>query len=286
MKIRHKKHTDENFPVGSFLIRKDLRPLVMDYYRFARYGDDIADAPELDAAEKLRRLGEIEDVLYGKTADIPPELEPTDKLRNDFIRENLSFPLAGDLLTAFRRDAAGFEYQTWRQLTEYCSFSAVPVGRFMLAIHNENPSTYLPAAALCTALQLVNHVQDIKYDAKFLKRVYIPSNLLEKYGVFPDDLLKDKETPGLTRLKKAVLQKIKGLVKEAEILPSILKSRGLKMEIGVILSLTNIMIQKLDKADVLTNEVKLSGIDWIRSVVFGAAKGFFTRPKTLTTKGF
>lgn len=58
------------------------------------------------------------------------------------------------------------------------------------------------------------------------------------------------------------------------------------MEIGVILSLTNIMIQKLEKADVLTNEVKLSGIDWIRSVVFGAAKGFFTRPKTLTTKGF
>lgn len=151
----------------------------------------------------------------------------------------------------------------------------------MLAIHNENPSTYLPAAALCTALQLVNHVQDIKYDAKFLKRVYIPSNLLKKYGVFPDDLLKDKEIPGLTRLKKAVLQKIKGLVKEAEILPSILKSRGLKMEIGVILSLTNIMIQKLEKADVLTNEVKLSGIDWDPFCCFWSRKGFLSRSQNI-----
>ena len=70
----------------------------------------------------------------------------------------------------------------------YCQHSAAPVGRFLLALHNENPSTYLPANALCAALQIVNHVQDLKYDAKTLKRVYIPDELFRRFDVSPSAL--------------------------------------------------------------------------------------------------
>lgn len=61
MKTRHKQAKDENFPVGSLLIDKKLRPLVAQYYRFARYADDIADNPKLSMKDKLLQLGEMED---------------------------------------------------------------------------------------------------------------------------------------------------------------------------------------------------------------------------------
>ncbi len=51
-----KDRSGENFPVGSWLIKKPLRPHVHAFYRFARNADDIADAPDLASDEKLRRL--------------------------------------------------------------------------------------------------------------------------------------------------------------------------------------------------------------------------------------
>ena len=90
----------------------------------------------------------------------------------------------------------------------------------MLALHDENPSTYLPGTALCVALQIQNHLQDLKYDAKLLKRVYIPADMLKEYGVKVRDFSNDRETPQLSQLKKAILLKVQGLIKEAEILPS------------------------------------------------------------------
>ena len=56
---------DENFPVGSWLIRRDLRVHVHAFYRFARNADDIADNPTLTAADKVRRLDRMEAILEG-----------------------------------------------------------------------------------------------------------------------------------------------------------------------------------------------------------------------------
>ncbi len=250
MKTRHKQAKDENFPVGSLLIDKKLRPLVAQYYRFARYADDIADNPKLSMKDKLLQLGEMEDILYERIDYKGRKLAFIKTLRRDFIGENLSFSLLTDLLTAFRQDARNYKYETWGQLVEYCRWSAAPVGRFMLALHDENPSTYLPGTALCVALQIQNHLQDLKYDAKLLKRVYIPADMLKEYGVKVRDL-----------------------------------SNELRMELGVILSLTVIMVKKLEKGDVLAKEIKFSKFDWIAAAVRGIAKGLFTKTKTLTTKG-
>ena len=285
MKTRHKQAKDENFPVGSRLIDKKLRPLVAEYYRFARHADDIADNPKFNMKEKLRQLSEMEDILYERIDYKGHKLAFIKKLRRDFISENLSFSLLTDLLTAFRQDARNYKYETWGQLVEYCRWSAAPVGRFMLALHNENPSTYLPGTSLCVALQIQNHLQDLKYDAKLLKRVYIPVDMMKKYGVKTSDLLKDRETPQLNRLKKDILQKVQGLIKEADILLSIVKSRRLRMELGVILSLTVIMLKKLEKGDVLAKEIKFSKLDWFKATLQGMGRGLLTKRKTLTTKG-
>ena len=85
---------------------------------------------------------------------------------------------------------------------------------------------------------------------------------------------------GFDRVSHAV-----DLIKDAEILLSIVKSRRLRLELGVILSLTVIMVKKLEKGDVLAKEIKFSKFDWIVAVVFGIFQGLFTRSKTLATKG-
>ena len=40
-----KGHSDENFPVASFLIAPQYRAPVLAFYRFVRFADDIADHP-------------------------------------------------------------------------------------------------------------------------------------------------------------------------------------------------------------------------------------------------
>ena len=46
---------------------------------------------------------------------------------------------AQDLLTAFRMDVTKRRYRDWDDLMHYCSFSAMPVGRFVLDVHGEIP---------------------------------------------------------------------------------------------------------------------------------------------------
>lgn len=285
MEKRHKQAEDENFPVASFLLGKNNKKIVSAYYDYARHGDDIADDPALSSGQKLARLEAMENALYGKSVDESPETKAAAKLREVFLDERLDFSLASDLLAAFRQDAQEIVYETWGQLMRYCSFSAAPVGRFMLAIHNENPSTYLPANALCAALQIVNHIQDLKYDAKILKRVYIPLDLQKKFKVTPASLLKNKASANLQRLIKEMLNRVNGLMKDAEILPAIVKSRRLRLEICIINSLTNIMVKKIEHGDVLAKEIKLSKTDWLKGTLAGLTKGMLVRPKTLTNKG-
>ncbi len=285
MKLRHKQSNQENFPVISFFFEKKLKRIISDYYQFARYADDVADDDKLSAKEKLKQLDELEKVFFG-TQKTSKKLPFAVKLREEFLKENLSTSLASDLLKAFRQDAEGKEYKTWAQLTDYCKYSAAPVGRFMLAIHDENPSTYLPSNSLCAALQIVNHLQDIKYDAKLLKRVYIPLDLQKEFNISPADFLKNKETPELKRLISHILEKVTGLLKDAEILPQIVDSLRLRVYLYMTLFLTRRLMNKIRKGDVLAKEIKLSGLDWVISLCYAGTKSLFTKKKSLTTKGF
>ena len=277
MKTRHKQQSDENFPVASLLIAKELRPLVNHYYAFARYCDDIADNPDLSSEEKLAQLREISDIFYGVKKYRGSKLAFAARLKNDFLRENLDFSLAGDLLIAFRKDAESGDCQTWGELIRYCQYSAAPVGRFMLALHNENPITYQPAASLCAALQIVNHLQDIKYDCLKLGRVYLPVEWMAEYGVSRADLVAGQTCPSLRKLIAHMAELVAGQIKEGAILPSLIRNRRLRYQVCIILSLTNIMLQKIKRGDVLRHEIRLSRVDWLRGVIGGVCRGFFTR---------
>ncbi len=265
IKQRCKQAAEENFPVEK-LVSKKLRPLVSAYYNAARQADDIADNSNLSREEKLEKLLEIERAFYGKNEDNFPVASALGKL---FAAENLDASLFADLLKAFRRDAENKQPEIWEQLTDYCNYSAVPVGRFMLAVCNENPSTYLPAAVLCSVLQIANHLQDLKYDIVTAERVYLPLQMMNEFQVRNSDLYLTKEIPAFTALKKEILNRLRGMTKDTDRLPYLIRNRRLRIEIGIILSLTNSMLEKLEKCDILSCQVKLSKLDWVKAWVFG-----------------
>ncbi|HLJ64493.1 MAG TPA: squalene/phytoene synthase family protein, partial [Stellaceae bacterium] len=106
-----KEAGDENFPVGSFLIRRDLRPHVHAFYRFARAADDIADNPGLASADKLKRLDQMQAVLDGHSA---ADLSPASGAMRESLNETQVTPEhCHDVLRAFRQDAEKLRYRDW-----------------------------------------------------------------------------------------------------------------------------------------------------------------------------
>ena len=115
---------DENFPVGSWLIRRDLRAHVHAFYRFARNADDIADNPVLSADEKIRRLDRMAAILDGVAGRRTirrrrPRCAPASP------QTGVTAQHCHDVLRAFRLDAIKLRYRDWDDLMEYCRYSAV-----------------------------------------------------------------------------------------------------------------------------------------------------------------
>jgi hydroxysqualene synthase len=142
-----KTERDENFPVASFLIASSLRAPILSFYCFARAADDVADHPTLSESEKYTRLDALEDTLLGR-ADAAKEALA---LRRVLAERDLAPTHPLDLLTAFRADVSKRRYADWAQLMQYCRYSAMPVGRFVLDLHAEERSVWAYADPLCAA---------------------------------------------------------------------------------------------------------------------------------------
>ena len=141
----------ENFPVGSWLIRRDLRSHVHAFYRFARNADDIADNPALTADDKIRRLDRMAAILDGAPGSDSPAASA---MRASLAETGVTAQHCHDVLHAFRLDATKLRYRDWDDLMEYCRYSAAPVGRQLLDLHGESHDTWPPSDALCAALQV------------------------------------------------------------------------------------------------------------------------------------
>lgn len=253
-----KDRGDENFPVGSVLIRRDLRPHVHAFYAFARNADDIADSPVLAPEDKLARLDVMEAVLLGRAEDGSPSAAG---LRASLAKTGVTAGHATDLLAAFRQDATKRRYEDWDELYDYCRYSAMPVGRYVLDLHGEDRATWAPSDALCASLQVLNHLQDCARDLAGLDRCYLPADLLARYGAAVEDVRRPAETPGLRRVFDALLDRVAGLNQTAEDLPRRVRGRRLRLETAVILGLARRLTARLRAGDPLARRVKLMRVD-------------------------
>ncbi len=253
---------DENFPVGSWLIARPLRPHIHAFYRFARAADDVADDPTLSAQIRLERLAAFATAL-GDGAG-PPQAHA---MARSLARSGLPPDFCLDLLEAFRRDAAGAIMADWDALLEYCRYSAVPVGRYLLALHGEAAAAIPACDALCSALQILNHIQDCGADYRRLRRIYLPADWLAAAG--SASLGQRTCSPALRLVLDRCLEGCQTLLDRAAALPGQLRRPGLKAEAAVTIALARRLCGRLARTDPLAHKVRLTKIDKLGGLLVG-----------------
>ncbi len=265
---------DENFPVASKLIQPRHRRIILAFYEFVRVADDIADHPTLSEAEKLHHLDQLEESLL----EPGPDKEPQGVALHDALAERgLSPGHAQDLLTAFRLDVTKRRYADFDDLMGYCSFSAMPVGRFVLDVHGESQATWPANDALCAALQIINHLQDCGGDYRNLDRVYIPLDVLRTNCAEASALGAPRASAGLRSAIVGLAQRTAGLLGHSREFSAQIKDRRLAFEVAVIQTLAERLVHLLQVRDPLCQPVHLAKPAVAALGLFGILRGMWGR---------
>ncbi|MFK4101595.1 squalene synthase HpnC [Streptomyces sp. NPDC019531] len=195
------KAAGENFPVAPFFLPKDWRTDLMAVYGFARLVDDIGDGDLAPGGEDARLLGvspsDASDrllLLDAFEADLnrvfsgEPHHPLLRRLQPTVRRRALTpEPFLG-LIAANRQDQLVKRYETYDDLLAYCELSANPVGRLVLAVTGTSTSERVRLSdAICTALQIVEHLQDVAEDLG-RDRIYLPAQDMKRFHVQETDL--------------------------------------------------------------------------------------------------
>lgn len=195
------KAADENFPVAPFFLPRAWRDDLMAVYGFARLVDDIGDGdlapggadarllgvPDSEAGDRLVLLDAFEADLH-RVFDGAPRHPLLRRLRPTVRSRSLGpEPFLG-LIAANRQDQLVSRYETYDDLLAYCELSANPVGRLVLAVTGAaTPERIRRSDAICTALQIVEHLQDVTEDLG-RDRVYLPAADMRRFHVREADL--------------------------------------------------------------------------------------------------
>jgi len=246
----------ENFPVGSFLLPKALRPHVARFYNFARAIDDIADNPELSSDVKIARLEAFEQAVTIGSQD--PDLSTAERLRVSLEQTDVTAQHCIDLISAFKQDAVQSRYETWGDLIDYCQRSAAPVGRYLLDLHGEDKSLYLASDALCHALQVINHLQDVSDDYHDMNRVYVPTQWLSDHHIDVSAIDAPQTSPALRNVFNQMLQGTENLLAKSKTLAPAMQNKHLAAETRVIQKIAETLTQRLYRQDPIATRVKLS----------------------------
>jgi squalene synthase HpnC len=257
----------ENFPVASFLLPSRLRDPIATIYAFARSADDFADEGNLTPAKRLALLDgyqrQLDLIADGETID-----DPLFRRLADVIKVH-QLPLRPfrDLLDAFSQDVVQTRYADFRELMDYCRRSANPVGRLLLHLfRTDSPKNLEYSDAICSALQLINHWQDVGIDAgKPEPRIYLPMEDLVFYGVPENDVLRRVATTDFRSLMRFQVDRARTLMKEGEPLGWLLGGR-IGLEIRAIVAGGLRILEKIEAVDydMFRHRPMLERLDWPR----------------------
>jgi squalene synthase HpnC len=187
-------HHYENFHVVSFLLPKSLHQDFYNVYAFCRWADDLGD--ETGSTEKsLELLAWWREGLHAMFGGGEVSHPVYVALRSTAARHGLSVEPFADLITAFVQDQTTPRYANWEEVLGYCRNSANPVGRLVLMLCGyRDEERFRLSDATCTALQLANFWQDVTLDWD-KGRVYLPLDLLARYGAVVSDIGSRNATP-------------------------------------------------------------------------------------------
>jgi squalene synthase HpnC len=185
--------TGENFPVAPRWLPTPARAHLVAIYGFARLTDELGDAAPGDRLRALDWLESELDRAFAGEAEHPlmrelaVTIEACGLPREPFVR----------LINANRTDQRVQSYERWSDLVDYCALSANPVGELVLRVFGlATPDRLRHSDAVCTALQVIEHCQDIREDL-VRGRVYLPLEDLARYGCTLGDIEAPQTSPQL-----------------------------------------------------------------------------------------
>ena len=258
----------ENFPVASWLLPPRLREAVAAIYGFARSADDIADEGFDSPEQRLAALARYRDLLTQIATGAAMDNSLSDhrmflRLHAAIQEHDLPLPPFFDLLDAFSQDVVKSRYQTYDELLDYCRRSAMPIGRLLLRLYRaEEPQQIAWSDAICTALQLINHWQDVALDWQ-RDRIYLPLEDLARYGVSVDQLAASRADDRWCALLCFELERARTLMQSGAPLADTLPGRiGLELKLIVAGGLR--IVEKIVAVDfdVFRRRPKLNALDW------------------------
>jgi squalene synthase HpnC len=268
----------ENFPVGSILIRKDLRKHFYSIYAFARIADDFADEGYSERYSETERLAWLDEwgqklrTAYQGRASHPVFLA----LSHTAGLHNLPIALFDDLLSAFRQDVTVRRYNSYHELLDYCRRSANPVGRLILLLFgHRDPEMHSRSDDICTALQLANHWQDVKIDLN-KDRVYLPIEDMLRFGITAETLERDCKSDRFKALMAMEVERARALFDRGKPLCTASSGR-LGVELRAIWLGGTRILARIEKVgyDVFSNRPRVTPGDKLRILIGALRRGAF-----------
>ena len=261
-------HHYENFPVASWLLPSSLRKPVQTIYAFARSADDFADEGCLTNGERIALLDgyerELDRIDAGELMTTPMFVN----LAEAIAAHQLPVQLFRDLLSAFRQDVTKTRYASFTELMDYCRRSANPVGRLMLHLYRETtPQNLARSDAICSALQLINHWQDVAIDwgKNVGGRIYLPLEDLARFELSERDIAHQSNNAAWRNMMAFQCDRARKLMQLGAPLGHLLAGR-IGAELRIIIAGGSAILDKIDavNGDVFRHRPRLSRWDWLQ----------------------
>ena len=266
----------ENFPTASRLLPKRLRRSTAAIYSFARRADDIADEGKANPVIRHQQLDEfsrhLQQIVAGKPTNDPTFIALADVIH----KHQIPVMLFERLLTAFRTDVDKQRYANFNELLEYCHCSADPVGELVLRLHDQaNEENVKLSNLICTALQLINFIQDVDEDLFIRNRIYIPLDEMAANNVSEEMLLTHVQNRDVEALVTFQITRARNMLLEGSRLIDNLAGR-LRWVVRLTIISALQITHKLEQRPNIYQRPVLKLLDWcliaLKSVYFRPAR--------------
>jgi squalene synthase HpnC len=253
----------ENFPVASVLLPLRLRKPIGLIYSFARQADDFADEGDLKPKQRLALLNGFKRELDLIAANSPPKTSFFVTLQAMIEAHQLPLQPFYDLLDAFSQDVVKSRYADFDEVLDYCRRSANPIGTLLLHLYGKaTPQNIAYSDAICSALQVINFLQDVPIDYK-KNRIYFPRDEMKKYNIAEHQIANVNIDDNWAIFMEFEIGRVRSLLQSGAPLGLILPGRiGLEMRTVIAGGLR--ILQKLEKShgDMFNHRPVLKPWDW------------------------
>jgi len=265
-------HHYENFPVASALLPMRLRKPIGLIYSFARQADDFADEGDLTPDQRLALLDGFRQELNRIGQGEVPQTAFFKTLAAMIAEHQLPLQPFHNLLDAFSQDVVKSRYENLGEVMDYCRRSANPIGRLLLHLYGAaTPRNIGYADAICSALQIINFLQDVAIDYR-KDRIYFPRDEMIKYRITEAQIARGDASGMWWTFMQFEIERARKLLQSGAPLGLVLPGR-IGLEMRTIIAGGETILRKLHQhhGDMFLHRPVLRPWDWAR-IMFKAIR--------------